>query len=626
MCGIIGIISKNDDTISHLIEGLRRLEYRGYDSTGIATLDNDAINRRRAEGKLHHLETLIKAEPIGGKIGIGHTRWATHGAPTVNNAHPHSNGRVALVHNGIIENFHELQKNLGTVPLESETDTEVVVHLISDYLDKGLPPEQAVHETLKQLKGAFALVILFRDFPDMLIGARKGSPLVVGYGDQDAEEYFFGSDALALAGLATHICYLEDGDWAVLKRDKIVIYDEAGAEITRPIELSTISSALIGKGNHKHYMLKEIYEQPTVLGTVLSAMLDAARYHVQLPDLPIAPKNIEKITIIACGTASYAGMVGKYWIEQWAGIPAEVDIASEFRYRTPALPKQNGLCIIISQSGETMDTLEALRYAKQHGQKILAIVNVEKSTIDRESDQSIYTRTGPEISVASTKAFTSQLVVIALLAQYLAQSLDKSVALGNSVGGEKQQLELMRGFSELPSKLIEGFNSEEMIKTIARDLQEARDVIFLGRGKMFPIALEGALKLKEISYIHAEGYAAGELKHGPIALIDEYIKVVVLAPYDALFEKILSNMQEVISRNGKVILISDRQGIDAARQQINTERDRDLLSVIDVPSCHQDLAPILYSLPVQLLAYHTALIKGVDIDQPRNLAKSVTVE
>ncbi|MCH9845478.1 MAG: glutamine--fructose-6-phosphate transaminase (isomerizing), partial [Alphaproteobacteria bacterium] len=501
-----------------------------------------------------------------------------------------------------------------------------VVHLISDYLDKGLPPEQAVHETLKQLKGAFALVILFRDFPDMLIGARKGSPLVVGYGDQDAEEYFFGSDALALAGLATHICYLEDGDWAVLKRDKVVIYDEAGTQIDRPIELSTISSALIGKGNHKHYMLKEIYEQPTVLGTVLSAMLDAARYHVQLPDLPIAPKNIEKITIIACGTASYAGMVGKYWIEQWAGIPVEVDIASEFRYRTPALPKQNGLCIIISQSGETMDTLEALRYAKQHGQKILAIVNVEKSTIDREADQSIYTRTGPEISVASTKAFTSQLVVIALLAQYLAQSLDKSVALGNSVGGEKQQLELMRGFSELPSKLIEGFNSEEMIKTIARDLQEARDVIFLGRGKMFPIALEGALKLKEISYIHAEGYAAGELKHGPIALIDEHIKVVVIAPYDALFEKILSNMQEVISRNGKVILISDSKGIEAAHQQINTERDRDLLSVIDVPSCHQDLAPILYSLPVQLLAYHTALIKGVDIDQPRNLAKSVTVE
>ncbi|MCH9852982.1 MAG: glutamine--fructose-6-phosphate transaminase (isomerizing) [Alphaproteobacteria bacterium] len=620
MCGIIGIIGKNDDTVSHLIEGLRRLEYRGYDSTGIATLDNDAIARRRAEGKLQNLERLIKAEPIAGNIGIGHTRWATHGAPTVNNAHPHGNGKVALVHNGIIENFHELQKQLSGVHLESETDTEVVVHLISDYLDKGLPPEQAVHETLKQLKGAFALVILFRDFPDMLIGARKGSPLVVGYGGQDAEEYFFGSDALALAGLATHICYLEDGDWAVLKRDKIVIYDEAGTQIDRPIELSTISSALIGKGNHKHYMLKEIYEQPTVLGTVLSAMLDAARYHVQLPDLPIAPKNIEKITIIACGTASYAGMVGKYWIEQWAGIPVEVDIASEFRYRTPALPKQNGLCIIISQSGETMDTLEALRYAKQHGQKILAIVNVEKSTIDREADQSIYTRTGPEISVASTKAFTSQLVVIALLAQYLAQSLDKSV------GGEKQPLELMRGFSELPSKLIEGLNSEEMIKTIARDLQEARDVIFLGRGKMFPIALEGALKLKEISYIHAEGYAAGELKHGPIALIDEYIKVVVLAPYDALFEKILSNMQEVISRNGKVILISDRQGIDAAKQQINTARDMELLSVIEVPSCHQDLAPILYSLPVQLLAYHTALIKGVDIDQPRNLAKSVTVE
>ncbi len=470
MCGIIGIIGKNDDTVSHLIEGLRRLEYRGYDSTGIATLDNEAIERRRAEGKLQNLEKLIKAEPIAGKIGIGHTRWATHGAPTVNNAHPHGNGRVALVHNGIIENFHDLQKQLGGVHLESETDTEVVVHLISQYLDEGLAPEQAVHETLKRLKGAFALVILFRDFPDMLIGARKGSPLVVGYGGSDTdEEYFFGSDALALAGLATRICYLEDGDWAVLKREKIVIYDESGAEIDRPIELSTISSALIGKGNHKHYMLKEIYEQPTVLGTVLSAMLDAARYHVQLPDLPIPPKNIEKITIVACGTASYAGMVGKYWIEQWAGIPVDVDIASEFRYRTPALPKQNGFCIIISQSGETMDTLEALRYAKQHGQKILAIVNVEKSTIDREADQSIYTRTGPEISVASTKAFTSQLMVIALLAQYLAQSV-----------GAKQTPELMQAFSELPSKLIEGFNSEESIKTIARDLQEARDVIFSG--------------------------------------------------------------------------------------------------------------------------------------------------
>ena len=617
MCGIIGIIGKNDDTVSHLIEGLRRLEYRGYDSTGIATLDNNEIARRRAEGKLKNLEKLIKGEPIAGKIGIGHTRWATHGAPTVNNAHPHGNGKVALVHNGIIENFHELQKQLGGVHLESETDTEVVVHLISQYLDEGFAPEQAVHETLKRLKGAFALVILFRDFPDMLIGARKGSPLVVGYSGQDAddEEYFFGSDALALAGLATRICYLEDGDWAVLKRDKIVIYDEAGNAIDRPIEQSTISSALIGKGNHKHYMLKEIYEQPTVLGTVLSAMLDAARYHVQLPDLPIAPKDIAKITIVACGTASYAGMVGKYWIEQWAGIPVDVDIASEFRYRTPALPKQNGLCIIISQSGETMDTLEALRYAKQHGQKILAIVNVEKSTIDREADQSIYTRTGPEISVASTKAFTSQLMVIALLAQYLAQSI-----------GAKQTPELMRSFSELPSQLIEGFNSEENIKIIARDLQEARDVIFLGRGKMFPIALEGALKLKEISYIHAEGYAAGELKHGPIALIDEHIKVVVLAPYDGLFEKILSNMQEVISRNGKVILISDRQGIEVAHQQIKSGRDRDLLSTIEVPTCHEDLAPILYSLPVQLLAYHTALIKGVDIDQPRNLAKSVTVE
>ncbi len=619
MCGIIGIIGKGDETVKHLVEGLRRLEYRGYDSTGIATLSGDSdmidpiiepmIERRRAEGKLKNLEALIKKDPIKGQIGIGHTRWATHGAPTVNNAHPHGNKQVALVHNGIIENFHELQKKLKGVKFESETDTEIVVHLISHYLNKGLAPEQAVQEVLKQLKGAFALVILFRDFPDMIIGARKGSPLVIGYGDG---EHYFGSDALALAGLAEHICYLEDGDWAVLTREQVSIFDEAGNKADRAVEVSAISGALIGKGNHKHYMMKEIYEQPTVLGTVLGAMLDAGRKLVTLPDLPIPPKDIEKITIVACGTASYAGMVGKYWIEQWAGIPVEVDIASEFRYRKPALPKKNGLCMIISQSGETMDTLEAMRYAKQNGQKILAIVNVEKSTIDREADQSIYTRTGPEISVASTKAFTSQLMVIAILAQYLMQERGKNDA------------KLIQALSEMPGKLIDGLAHENKIKKIARHLHEARDVIFLGRGRMFPIALEGALKLKEISYIHAEGYAAGELKHGPIALIDEYMPVVALAPYDELFEKMLSNVQEVISRNGKVIFITDAKGIAVAKAQIDIKNN--LLSLIEVPECHTDLTPILYSVPVQLLAYHTALIKGVDIDQPRNLAKSVTVE
>ena len=620
MCGIIGIIGKGDNTIRHLLDGLKRLEYRGYDSAGIATLrpSDDGkmqIERRRAEGKLHHLETLIADNPLEGTLGIGHTRWATHGAPTVNNAHPHGNDRVVLVHNGIIENFHELRIELGgKVHFESDTDTEVIVHLLNDYLNQKLSPKDALHKVLNRLEGAFALVVLFADEPDRIYGARHGSPLAIGYG---TGENFFGSDALALAGLGQEISYLENGDWAEISLQKVVIYNREGDEISRSKEPATMTGLMIGKGRYRHFMQKEIWEQPTVIGNSLTAIANPVSGKVSLPELPIAPKTIEKITIIACGTAYYAGLVAKYWIEQWAGISCEVDIASEFRYRSPALPKQNGLAVIISQSGETMDSLEAMRYAKNHGQKILAIVNVEKSTIAREADQVLYTHAGPEIGVASTKAFTTQLTVLAVLTQYL-------TIARNGAESEKRSRQMVSELGHLPSKLLQLLERDATVAKIAHHLAEARDVIFLGRGKLYPIALEGALKLKEISYIHAEAYAAGELKHGPIALIDEHMPVIALAPEDELFDKMLSNVQEVISRGGQVIFISSANGIKKLEQQIGTERK--ILASLAVPETHVDLAPILYSIPVQLLAYHTAVLKGTDVDQPRNLAKSVTVE
>ncbi len=628
MCGIIGIMSKSQATVGNLLEALKRLEYRGYDSAGIATLSQDQqgvlqIMRRRAEGKLHHLETLLEREPLLGTVGIGHTRWATHGAPIIANAHPHGNTQLMLVHNGIIENFHELrQKFEKNILFESDTDTEIVVHLITHYLNQGDAPRHALQKSLAELEGAFALVVMFRDCPETLYGARQGSPLVIGYGmagQDQQQEYFFGSDALALAGLAQEICYMEDGDYAEISLGKVVLYNQAGIEITRPTDIVAISNAMIGKGKYRHFMLKEIWEQPTVIGSSLARIYDPVRKFLCFPDLPIAPKDLSKITIIACGTAYYAGLVAKYWIEQWAKIAVEVDIASEFRYRTPVLPKKNGLVLIISQSGETMDTLEAMRYAKQHGQKVLAIVNVEKSTIAREADGVIYTHAGPEIGVASTKAFTSQLSVIAALAQYLAQS---------NAGKNVRDHEIIEALAHLPSKMMQILAQEHMILEIAHHLQEVRDVIFLGRGRLYPIALEGALKLKEISYIHAEAYAAGELKHGPIALIDEHMPIVALAPEDELFDKMLSNVQEVMSRGGKVIFISGATGIECLQQQLSPQNGKstELLATIEVPLCHNDLTPILYSLPVQLLAYHTAVLKGTDVDQPRNLAKSVTVE
>ncbi len=607
MCGIVGIIAK-DIVAPGLIEGLRRLEYRGYDSAGVATLVDGRIERRRAEGKLVNLARRLEHEPVQGAIGIGHTRWATHGVPSENNAHPIATDRVAVVHNGIIENFQALRAELtgrGYV-FQTETDTEAVAILATWFLDQGLAPQQAVAETLARLDGAFALAFLFAGEHDLLIGARRGSPLAIGYGDG---EMFLGSDALALAPLTRRITYLEEGDWAVITSQKVTIFDANNAEVERPIRESAASGALIGKGNYRHFMQKEIFEQPAVIGDTINAMVNPATRTVHLPELPFALGEIERITIIACGTSWHAALVAKYWLERIARIAVDVDIASEFRYRAPAMPR-GGAAIFISQSGETADTLAALRYAKAQAQHIIAVVNQPESSIAREADIVLPTLAGPEIGVASTKAFTTQLAVLAAL----------TVAMARARGAitHEREAELVGHLTEIPSRAAEVLNHDERLREIAQTIAEARDVLYLGRGGAFPLALEGALKLKEISYIHAEGYAAGEMKHGPIALIDESVPVIVLAPNDDLFEKTLSNVEEVMARGGRVVMISDAAGVARLADR--------LAFGIAVPDCDPFVAPLLYAIPIQLLAYHTAVLKGTDVDQPRNLAKSVTVE
>jgi glutamine---fructose-6-phosphate transaminase (isomerizing) len=607
MCGIVAIVGNRDAT-EFMIEGLKRLEYRGYDSGGVATLIKGKIHRRRAEGKLSNLIDRLDDDGLSGSIGIGHTRWATHGAPTEGNAHPHVATGVSIVHNGIIENFLTLRDELKSQGkgFDTETDTEVIAQLISHNLSKGLKPKEAAHEALKRLEGAFALAILFEGEDDLIIAARQGSPLAIGVGEG---EHYIGSDAFSLAPITNKVIYLEDGDWATLSRDSVRLFDMSGKEISRPVATTSVSAALVDKGNHRHFMAKEIYEQPDVIGHTLGSYIDPSKSRLVLPDLPFDLANVPKITIVACGTASYAGLVAKYWFEQIARVPVEVDIASEFRYREAALP-EGGLAIMISQSGETADTLAALRYCKEQGQHILSIVNVEESTIARESDVIIPTHAGPEIGVASTKAFTCQLVVLGLMAIATASAKGKLRPEG--------EVRLVRLLQEVPRHMAEILSSDEQLKQIAHSLAHTQDVLFLGRGIQYPIALEGALKLKEISYIHAEGYAAGELKHGPIALIDEEMPIIVIAPYDSLFDKTASNMHEVIARGGKVILVSDKIGIKNA--------GNDATVAFQMPASDSFIAPILYALPVQLIAYHTAVFKGTDVDQPRNLAKSVTVE
>jgi glucosamine--fructose-6-phosphate aminotransferase (isomerizing) len=607
MCGIIGIIGKSE-VAPLLIDGLRRLEYRGYDSAGIATLVDGRIERRRAEGKLINLDRRVHEQPIAGTVGIGHTRWATHGGPTENNAHPHATDRVAVVHNGIIENYQELKAELEEHGhrFETETDTEIIVHLVTWYLHQGLSPVDASAAALKRLEGAFSLALIFAGEHELMIGARRGTPLAVGYGPG---EMYLASDAFALAPLTNRLSYLEDGDWVVLNRDGAAIFDAEGYAVERPVRLSTVSGALIGKGEHRHFMLKEIYEQPQVIGDTLNAFIQASTGQITLPDLPFDLAAVPRVTIVACGTAFYAGMVAKYWLEQVARIPVELDIASEFRYREAPMPR-GGLALFISQSGETLDTLEALRYAKRQGQHILSVINVPESTIARESHAVLQTLAGPEIGVASTKAFTTQLAVLACLTLAIARVRGEITA--------EREGELAAALREVPARAAEVLNHDDRIRELAHEVAEARDALYLGRGTAYPIALEGALKLKEISYIHAEGYAAGEMKHGPIALIDESVPIIALAPVDGLFEKVVSNIQEAAARSGKVLLISDDKGVQRLKDKVRWS--------LTLPTVHPFVAPLLYAIPMQLLAYHTAVIKGTDVDQPRNLAKSVTVE
>lgn len=607
MCGIVAIVGNREAT-DFMIEGLKRLEYRGYDSGGVATLIDGKISRRRAEGKLSNLVDTLTQTPLDGMVGIGHTRWATHGAPTEGNAHPHVARGVAIVHNGIIENFMSLRDELREAGkgFDTETDSEVIAQLVSIYLGEGKSPKEAAFAALKRLEGAFAVAMIFEGEDDLIIAARQGSPLAIGVGDG---EHYIGSDAFSLAPITNKVIYIEDGDWAVMSRKSVEIYDMTGGKVERPVSTTSVSAALVDKGNHRHFMAKEIYEQPDVIGHTLGRYVDAAKASIALPDFPFDLATVPKITIVACGTASYAGIVAKYWFEQIARVPVEVDIASEFRYREAALPK-GGLAIMISQSGETADTLAALRYCKAEGQHVLSIVNVGESTIARESDVIVPTYAGPEIGVASTKAFTCQLTVLALLAIATASARGRL-----KPDGEKRLVKLLQ---EVPRHMAEILSADEQLKTIAHELSRAQDVLFLGRGIHYPIALEGALKLKEISYIHAEGYAAGELKHGPIALIDEDMPVVVIAPCDSIFDKTVSNMHEVIARGGKVILVSDARGIRQAGGDTSVS--------FEMPETDSFIAPILYALPVQLIAYHTAVYKGTDVDQPRNLAKSVTVE
>lgn len=602
MCGIIGIVG-NRDVAERLVEGLRRLEYRGYDSAGIASACQGKIERRRATGKLVNLEKVVQGDPLPGHTGIGHTRWATHGEPSEHNAHPHSNGRVAVVHNGIIENFSEIRKALQAkgISFESDTDSEVVVHLITSYLDEGLPPEKAAKKAFHQLEGAYALGIIFEGYDNLLIGARKGgSPLAVGFG---TDEMYLGSDAMALASLTKELSYLEDGDCVVLSPQGVTIYNAEGQTVERPKRMSQISLEALSKKNYRHFMLKEIHEQKDVIEETLAEVAETIEH------LPWDFNNIPRLTIVACGTSYYAGLVAKYWFEQIARLPVEIDIASEFRYRNPPMEK-DGLSLFISQSGETIDTLAALEYAKSQQQHILSIVNVPESSISRVSDVTLLTKAGPEIGVASTKAFTTQLVVLGYLAIH--------IALKRGYLSEDQAMQYRHDLQGVAQGIEVALAREGEIEKLAHKVSKARDVLYLGRGVSFPIALEGALKLKEISYIHAEGYAAGEMKHGPIALIDELVPVIVVAPSDEVFEKTVSNAQEVLARGAQLIVFTDQKGLEKLHDMTT--------DVVVMPETTRLTSPLIYAVPVQLLAYYTALLKGTDVDQPRNLAKSVTVE
>jgi glucosamine--fructose-6-phosphate aminotransferase (isomerizing) len=607
MCGIVGVVGRNP-AAPLLVEALRRLEYRGYDSAGIATLVNGHIERRRAEGKLANLVALVDQCPLPGTTGIGHTRWATHGRPSETNAHPIATGRVAVVHNGIIENHAALKSALieAGASFETETDTETVARLLDRDLAAGATPEEAMAAMLKRIEGAFALAVLFAGHHDMIMAARRGSPLAIGYGDG---EMYVGSDALALAPLTERISYLEEGDWAVITRDHAEIFDQADRPVKRPIKRTAVSGAMVGKGNFRHFMQKEIHEQPAVIGDTLKAYLDPATRQITLPDLPVDLARIPRVSIVACGTSLYAGQVARDWFEQVARLPASAEIASEFRYREPVLDP-GALVLCVSQSGETVDTLAALRWAKSQRQRVISVVNVRESAMERESDATLLTLAGPEIGVASTKAFTTQLAALACLV----------IAAGRARGAldAAAAAELAQALIETPGKAAEALELDKHIAAVAAEIAEARDVLYLGRGTAWTIAMEGALKLKEISYIHAEGYPAGEMKHGPIALIDERVPVVVVAPPGRLFEKTASNVQEVHARGGRVVLLSDRAGCEQLAHLC--------AHTIPLPQTHPFVAPIVYSIPVQLLAYHAAVLKGTDVDQPRNLAKSVTVE
>jgi glutamine---fructose-6-phosphate transaminase (isomerizing) len=607
MCGIVGIVGKSD-VAQRLFDGLKRLEYRGYDSAGICTINEGELERRRAEGKLDNLARELAAEPLLGVTGIAHTRWATHGAPTVGNAHPHIVGPVALVHNGIIENFKPLRDELIAEGrrFESETDTEVVGHLVAREVERGASPEDAVAAVLPRLQGAFAIAFLFRDHPGLIVGARMGAPLTVGYGDG---ENYLGSDALAVAPWTQRIAYLEEGDWAAVRRDGIEIFDRENRPVQREIVESGASSARVEKGNYRHYMQKEIFEQPIVVAQTLQSYVRPFEGEVALPDAGLDLADVNRLTIVACGTSYYAGLVAQYWVEQFARVPVDIDVASEFRYRQPVL-EPGGLALFVSQSGETADTLAALRHARSEQQRIAVVVNVPTSSMAREADLLLPTHAGPEIGVASTKAFTCQLAVLAALAANLARAKGRL--------SREAEKDIVAHLQQAPAALNAALGHDEEIAAMAHLIAPARDVLYLGRGPDYPMALEGALKLKEISYIHAEGYAAGEMKHGPIALIDEAVPVIVIAPSGPLFEKTVSNMQEVRARGGKIVLISDAKGIAQAGEGC--------MATIEMPEVHPLIAPLVYAVPVQLLAYHTAVLKGTDVDQPRNLAKSVTVE
>lgn len=608
MCGIVGIVGAKP-VAERLVDALKRLEYRGYDSAGVATIHDNKLDRRRAEGKLFNLETKLAGDPLPGLIGIAHTRWATHGVPNETNAHPHFVDGIAVVHNGIIENFSEIKEELiaDGAHFVTQTDTEVVAQLLAKYRRQGHGRREAMHEMLRHVTGAYALAVIFEDDPSTIMAARSGPPLAIGYGDG---EMFLGSDAIALSPFTNRIAYLHDGDWAILGRDSAHIFDIDGNPVERPIQISSASAYMIDKGNHRHFMEKEIYEQPEVISHALSHYVDFAEQKVRPVDAGIDFANLRGLAISACGTAYLAGLVGKYWFERYARLPVEIDVASEFRYREmPLSPDQAAL--FISQSGETADTLASLRYCKDNGLKIGAVVNVKESTIAREADAVFPILAGPEIGVASTKAFTCQLAVLASLA----------VAAGRARGtlSDADERQLVHSLIEMPRIMSKVLNAvQPQIEALARDLSKFKDVLYLGRGTSYPLALEGALKLKEISYIHAEGYAAGELKHGPIALIDENMPVIVIAPFDRFFEKTVSNMQEVAARGGRIIFITDEKG--AAASKLET------MATIVLPVVAEILSPMIYSIPIQLLAYHTAVFMGTDVDQPRNLAKSVTVE